>query len=170
MLIDDHRAWYQERGDLEKAKFGTANFGTTKVCQIIPRYSKVRSHFSGVIVRALVCACPLCPRSLLYRYNDYNHPEPPVITATNQRAIENNNHHSQSMLLVPQSGNFVPKCKEVFKIGATISPHQNSPFQISHASNFPSPGSPIPRAGRHSGAALWGTTGRQAHLGGCMQL
>ena len=40
-------------GGLEQAKFGTATFGTTKVCQIISPYLKVRSHFRGVIVSAL---------------------------------------------------------------------------------------------------------------------
>ena len=34
-------------GDAKQAKSGMAQCGTTKVCQIVPRYLKVRGHFSG---------------------------------------------------------------------------------------------------------------------------
>ena len=37
------------------------------------------------------------------------------MTATNQRPIGNNNHHSESVLVVPPSRNFVPKFYVGFK-------------------------------------------------------
>ena len=51
-------------GNLEPAKFGTARFGTTKVCHSILRPVALSL---GAIVSALGMHIPLCPHSLLCR-------------------------------------------------------------------------------------------------------
>ena len=51
------------RGKLGQAKFGVAEFATTKVCQIRPWCFKVRSHFSGVIFSALGLHISIVPNN-----------------------------------------------------------------------------------------------------------
>ena len=51
------RSYRREGGGIrERATFGRAKFGTTKVCQIMPRHLKVRSHFLRCHLQLLACA------------------------------------------------------------------------------------------------------------------
>ena len=136
---------YQGSANVEQARFGMANFGTTKVCQIMPWYFKIRSHFLGVTVRALGMHISLCPRNVLYREIDCNHPEafmnntePPrksqqpsrsfqEMTASYQRPIGSNNQHSLSKLVEPQSGNSVPHSLVWHSVGTETSVHSPVP-------------------------------------------
>ena len=86
---------------------------------------------------ALGCTFPLCLRSSLYRDNDCNHPEAPTNnykppgTTSNQPKPGNDNHYSLSVLVVPQSGIFVPKFPAVFKNWCQIFSAPNFPIPIS---------------------------------------
>ena len=118
------------QGDFEPANFGTATFVTTKGCQIIPRYFKVRSHFCFHCKHAWhahsPCACAVCSTGTLCQA-----PSLQEMSAINQWRIGTSNHFSQSVLAVLQSGNFVPSFSVVFKNFRT--------GQISSAPNFAIP-------------------------------
>ena len=58
------------------------------------------------------------------------------ITAINQQPTGKSNNHSWSMLVLPQSGNFVPNFPVTFQNWHQISPHHISPFQIAHVPVF----------------------------------
>ena len=102
------------RGDGEPAKPETAAFGTTTVCQVVPRHLTVRGHPCG-------CHCWRswhAPSPLLHRgpaSKTYQQPIKGPVGA---------HHHSQSLLvLVPQSGNCVPNLAVVSKNCCQISLH-----------------------------------------------
>ena len=67
---------YREGKNWEEPKFGMAKFGATKVCQIMPWYFKVQSHFSSVIFSALGIHISICPTASIQnpKGNESNHP------------------------------------------------------------------------------------------------
>ena len=56
--------------------------------------------------------------------------------------IQNANHHSQSMLFVPESGNWYQIFQWYFRVGAKFYLHRISPCPISHAPTPPPPSPP----------------------------
>ena len=129
----------------EQAKSGMAEFGTTKVCQIMPRYLKVRGHFSG-------CHCE---RSGPERFQCAQQPNSlreirRTIQATVQKPTRNDSnqpkaHRQQRLPFTVYACScatiwgFVPNSAAIFKDWRQIF---SAPIfrQISHAPNFPLPG------------------------------
>ena len=129
---------------------GTAKSGTTEVRQIMPRHLEVRSHHS-------VCRCQRswhahspCARAVCSAQMPWRAPILPEIAAPNQRRPGNNNHQSRSALVVPQSGNFVPRIVVSKNWCQSLSAPNFAIFNFAHtrgggrAVRDPDPPSPLP--------------------------
>ena len=94
-----------------RGKSGTGDFwdGTTKVCQIMPRYLRVQSHFSRCHVFGLLaCTVPLCPAT--------KHPEATLQTTVWTPPRNNRNQPKARRKQQPSFTVYATSCGTVWEL------------------------------------------------------